>query len=208
MKKIINKFWVVLLLFTISSSAIAQTVEIGPRLTGNLNIYNMDRLSGTWNGVGIGIGGTVDISFNKTIGLITNLTLFDMKNFSNLRTTNNATDAFSFSLAYITIDPLFKAEFSGFYLVGGFSVGIKISSSGERTQTNQTQTNVSTNNLPTNSVKFDIAMGTGYNFQLTPTMALAPDFMIYIPLTDTFDKPGFSNGTLTLKLGASLKFRL
>ncbi len=55
-------------------------------------------------------------------------------------------------------------------------------------------------NFETNSVKFDLAFGTGYNFQLSPTMALAPDLMIYIP--------GSSNGTFTLKLGAVLKFRI
>lgn len=209
MKNLINKIWIVLLLFTISNTITAQGVEIGPRLTGNLNIFNMDRVTGTWNGVGIGIGGTVDLSFSQNIGLITNLTLFDMKNFSNEQTANNVTTETSLSLAYITIDPLFKAEFSGFYLVGGFSVGIKISSSGEQTQTAPNQNPVvQTLNFETNSVKFDIALGTGYNFQLSPTMALAPDFMIYIPLTDTFDIPGSSNSTLTLKLGASLKFRL
>ena len=57
-------------------------------------------------------------------------------------------------------------------------------------------------------MKFDIALGTGYNFQLTPTMTLAPDFMIYIPLTDTYDIPGLDNSLLSLKLGASLKFKL
>ncbi|VAX19945.1 hypothetical protein MNBD_IGNAVI01-100 [hydrothermal vent metagenome] len=209
MKKLINKIWVVLLLFIISNSITAQSVEIGPRLTGNLNIYNEDRIAGTWNGVGIGIGGTVDISFSQSIGLITNLTFFDMRNFSNVRTNNNVTTEYSFSLAYITIDPLFKAEFSGFYLVGGFSVGIKISSSGEMTQSAPNRTPLLRTTDPvTNTLKFDLALGTGYNFQLTPTMALAPDFMIYIPLTDTYDIPGTSNSILTLKLGASLKFRL
>ena len=134
MKRIINKIFLVLLLFAITNSISAQTVEIGPRLTGNLNIFNMDRLVGTWNGVGIGIGGAIDISFSKNIGLLTNLTLFDMKSFSNENTNQNITTESSLSLAYLTIDPMFKAEFSGFYLVGGFSLAIKISSSGEQTQ--------------------------------------------------------------------------
>ena len=209
MKILINRFLVVLLLFAISNSITAQSVEIGPRLTGNLNIFNMERLTGTWNGVGIGIGGTTDISFSQNIGIITNLTFFDMKNFSNESTNNNITTETTLSVAYITIDPLFKAEFSGFYLVGGFSLGIKISSSGEQTQSviNQNPT-VQTLNLNTNSMKFDLAFGTGYNFYLSPTMALAPDFMMYIPLTDTYDIPGSSNSSLTLKLGASLKFRI
>ncbi len=210
MKKTINKICVVLLLFITSHLNFAQSVEIGPRLTGNMNIFNMERrTSGTWNGIGIGIGGTFDISFSKNIGIMTNLAFFDMKNFSNETIVNNVTSEQSYALSYLTIDPLFKAEFSGFYLVGGFSLGINMSSSGEITRSAPNQNPVVQSvNFRTNTVKFDLAFGTGYNFQLTPTMALAPDFMIYIPLTDTYDFPGFSNSILTLKLGASLKFRL
>ncbi len=209
MQNLIKKISMVLLMFMISHTIFAQRVEIGPRLTGNLNIYNQDRLTGTWNGVGIGIGGVVDISFSPTLGMITNVTFYDMRNFSNETTNNNVTTETSLSLAYFSVDPLFKAEFSGFYLVGGFSLGIKISSSGEQTQSGQNQNpTIRTLDLQTNTMKFDIVFGAGYNFQLSPTMALAPDFLIYIPLTDTYDVPGTSNSVLTLKLGASLKFTL
>jgi len=199
----------ILLIIFFAKLTFAQGVKIGPRLTGNMNIYNSDGLAGTWNGIGIGIGGTVDISFSKVLGIISNLTVFDMKNFSNSQTNNNVTTETSLSMAYLSIDPLFKAEFSGFYMVGGFSVGIKISSSGERTQSAVNQNPVVTTlNLETNAMKFDIATGTGYNFKLSPTMDLASDFMIYIPLTNTFDIPGSNNSTLSLKLGAALKFRI
>ncbi|MCB0730212.1 MAG: outer membrane beta-barrel protein [Ignavibacteriae bacterium] len=209
MKKSINKTALLILLFFTSISISAQSVKIGPRLTGNLNIYNQDGLTGTWNGVGVGIGGTVDISFSKNLGLLTNLTVFDMKNFSNETSANNATTENSLSLGYLTIDPLFKAEFSGFYMLGGASVGVKISSSGERTQSATGQNPVVTTlDFETNSVKFDLAAGTGYNFKLSSSMDLGADFIAYIPLTDTFDFPGLSNSTLSLKLGASLKFRI
>ena len=199
----------IILFFILLQSSLAQSVKIGPRLTGNLNIYNQDGLTGTWNGVGVGIGGTVDLSFTKTLGMITNLTVFDMKNFSNETTSNNITLENSLSLAYLTIDPLFKAEFSGFYMLGGASVGIKISSSGERTQSASGQNPiVTTLDFETNSLKFDLAAGTGYNFKLSPNMDLGADFMAYIPLSDSFDFPGRSNSTLSLKLGASLKFRI
>ena len=199
----------IILFFILFQSSLAQSVKIGPRLTGNLNIYNQDGLTGTWNGVGVGIGGTVDLSFTKTLGMITNLTVFDMKNFSNETTSNNVTLENSLSLAYLTIDPLFKAEFSGFYMLGGASVGIKISSSGERTQSASGQNPiVTTLDFETNSMKFDLAAGTGYNFKLSPNMDLGADFMAYIPLSDSFDFPGRSNSTLSLKLGASLKFRI
>lgn len=158
MKKSINKTALLILLFFTSISISAQSVKIGPRLTGNLNIYNQDGLTGTWNGVGVGIGGTVDISFSKNLGLLTNLTVFDMKNFSNETSANNATTENSLSLGYLTIDPLFKAEFSGFYMLGGASVGVKISSSGERTQSATGQNPVVTTlDFETNSVKFDLA---------------------------------------------------
>jgi len=209
-KSLFTTFAVSLLLFlAISNDSFAQSVLIGPRLTGNLNIWNAKGLTGTWNGVGIGIGGTVDLSFSPHIGMLVNLTVFDMKNFSNSITQNNQTTETSLSLAYVTIDPLFKAEFSGFYMVGGPSLGIKINSSGERTQSATGQNPVVTTiNIETKSVRFDLAVGTGYNFTLSPDMLLGADFLAYIPITDTYNIPGNSNSVFSLKLGASLKFKL
>ncbi len=197
-----------LILITAIESA-AQSVMIGPRLTGNLNIYNEKGLTGTWNGVGIGIGGTVDVMFTKKIGILVNVTAFDMKNFSNSQTTQGVTTEASASLSYFSLDPMFKAEFSGFYMVGGGSFGIKIGSSAERTQSAAgQQPQVASLNLDTKSIIFNIAAGTGYNFKLSSDMVLGSDFMVYIPITDTFNSPGLSNGILSLKLGASLKFKL
>lgn len=208
MKNPINKI-VAILIFFLAANISAQSVKIGPRLSGNFNIFNLDGLTGSYNGVGVGIGGSVDISFSKTIGILANLTVFDMKNFSNSTTQGNQTTDLSFSLSYLTLDPMFKAEFSGFYLVGGPSIGIKLNSSGEQTTTRTGQTPVvQPNNKTTNSLKFDIAMGLGYNFQLAQNLYLGSDFMAYIPLTDTYDFPGQSNSTLSLKLGASLKFKI
>lgn len=187
----------------------AQEVAIGPRITGNLNIYNSKGLTGTWNGVGIGVGGALDVSFSKNIGIMAHITVFDMKNFSNSQTSNNVTSETSLTLSYITIDPLFKAQFSGFYMVAGPSFGIKISSSGENTQAQTGQAPaVNAISPDTKSIRFDIATGAGYNFKLSQDMILGTDFMVYIPLTDTYNFPGRSNSVLSLKLGASLKFKL
>ncbi len=210
MKKL---YLITLVFFTLviisSSQILAQGVAIGPRLTGNLNIYNAKGLTGTWNGVGVGIGGVVDLSFSSHLGMLVHLTAFDMKNFSNSITQNNVTQETDLSLSYFTIDPMFKAEFSGFYMVGGPSFGIKINSSGERTQAQTGQTpNVTTLNLETKSLRFDFAFGTGYNFKLSPDMLLGSDFLVYVPITDTYNFPGQSNSILSLKLGASLKFRI
>lgn len=209
MKKLVHIISIVLLLFFVSSSSFGQSVKIGPRLSGNLNIYNQDGLTGTWNGIGIGVGGVVDISFSKNIGILTNVTAFDMRNFSNTTTANGVTAENTLSLSYFTIDPMFKAEFSNFYMLGGASIGIKINSSGERTQSATGQSpQVQTLDFETNSLKFDLATGIGYNFILSSDMVLGTDFIAYIPLTDTYDFPGLSNSVLSLKLGASLKFSL
>ena len=198
------------LIFLLSSSIFAQTsVMIGPRLSGNFNIYNSKGLTGTYNGLGIGVGGTVDVTFGKHIGLMVNLTAFDMRNFSSSTTQNQTTQEQSLSLSYLAIDPMFKAEFSGFYMVGGPSLGIKLNSSGETTQTTTGQAPVvQPLNLDTKSIVFDIVVGTGYSFKLSPDMALGTDFMAYIPITDTYNFPGNSNSVFTLKLGASLKFKI
>jgi hypothetical protein len=197
------------LLVVFSGASYAQRVSIGPRLTGNLNIYSQKGLTGTWSGIGIGIGGTVDVTFSQHIGLMVNLTVFDMRSFSNSSTANNVTTESSLSLSYLAIDPMFKAEFSGFYMVGGPSLGIKLGSSGERTQVAAGQNpGTQTIELDTKSVRFDLVVGTGYSFALSPDMLLGTDFIVYIPITDTYNFPGLSNSVLSLKLGASLKFRI
>ncbi len=200
---------VIFMLFFIAGIISAQSVKIGPRISGNLNIYNADRVTGTWNGIGIGLGGNVDMSFSKTLGMIVNLTIYDMKNFSNEITSGTTTQETSLSLSYLTIDPMFKAEFNGFYMIGGPSIGIKLTSSGERSTVVTGQLpNVQPLNIVTNSVKFDIAVGTGYNFVLSQNLLLGSDLIAYIPITNTFDTPGQSNSIFTIKLGVSLKFRI
>ncbi len=210
MKKVLSFVSIfILLMFFVSTSSFAQTVKIGPRLTGNFNIFNAKNLTLSYNGIGIGIGGNVDVSFSKHIGMLVNLTVFDMRNFSNSTTANNVTTENSFSLYYLTLDPMFKAEFSGFYMVGGPSLSIKLGGSGEQTQTNaQGQSGVATLNTKYNSAVFGIATGTGYNFNLSPGMDLATDFMVSIPISNTLDIPGLSNSVFTLKLGVALKFQL
>lgn len=208
-KSFLTVFVVIFLILSFYTSIHAQSVKIGPRLTGNFNIYNAKGLTGTWNGLGIGIGGAVDVSFSQHIGLLVHLTAFDMKNFSSSVTQGNATTETSLSLSYLSIDPMFKAEFSGFYMFGGPSLGIKLNSSGEQSQvvTGQNPA-IQAINPETKSVRFDLAVGTGYNFKLSPTMYLGTDFMAYIPITDTYNFPGQSNSIFSLKLGTSLRFSL
>ncbi|MFZ1518994.1 MAG: outer membrane beta-barrel protein [Ignavibacteriaceae bacterium] len=198
------------ILFFMSANILAQTtVMIGPRVTGNFNIYNQKGLTGTWNGVGVGFGPTVDVTFGKHIGIMVNLTAFDMRNFSNSQTQGNTTQEQSLTLSYLALDPMFKAEFSGFYMVAGPSLGIKLNSSGETTVTVTGQApQINPINIETKSLRFDIAVGTGYTFKLSNDMGLGTDFMAYIPLTDTYNTPGISNSIFTMKLGVALKFKI
>ena len=198
------------IVFLMSASIFAQTtVMIGPRVTGNFNIYNQKGLTGTWNGIGVGFGPTVDVTFGQHIGLMVNLTAFDMRNFSNSQTQNNVTVDQSLTLSYLAIDPMFKLEFSGFYMVAGLSLGIKLNSSGESTQTATGQAPVvNPINIETKSLVFDVVAGTGFTFKLSSDMGLGTDFMVLIPLTDTYNTPGISNSIFTMKLGVALKFKI
>lgn len=198
------------IVFLMSASIFAQTtVTIGPRVTGNFNIYNQKGLTGTWNGIGVGFGPTVDVTFGQRLGIMVNLTAFDMRNFSNSQTQNNVTVDQSLTLSYLAIDPMFKLEFSGFYMVAGPSLGIKLNSSGESTQTATGQAPVvNPINIETKSIIFNIVAGTGYTFKLSSDMGLGTDFMVYIPLTDTYNTPGISNSIFTMKLGVALKFKI
>lgn len=210
MKRIVSLITLLLIAACLTgSTALAQKVLLGPRVAGNFNIYNQKGLTGTWNGIGVGFGGTVDVSFNKNIGIIGNLTAFDMRNFSNSTTQGGVTTETSLSLSYLTIEPLFKGEFSGFYMVAGPSFGIKLNSSGEQTQSaTGVAPQVAAINPETKSLRFDIATGAGYTFMLSPTMGLSTEFMAQIPVSDTYNFPGQSNSIFTLKLGAALKFKL
>jgi hypothetical protein len=208
-----KKFAIVTAIFLLSlissNSIFAQGILLGPRLTGNMNIYNQTGLTGTWNGIGVGIGGTLDISFSKHVGIMADLTFFDMRNFSNATTQNQTTSTTSLTLSYLTIDPMFKLDFSGFYMVAGPSLGIKLGSSGDQTTTAAgANPNTTTLQLDTETLVFDIAVGTGYSFTLSEGMYLGTDFMVYIPLSSTYNTPGTSNSVLTLKLGCALKFSI
>jgi len=196
--------------FFLSTNLLAQTtVMIGPRVTGNFNIFNLKNATGTYNGIGVGFGPTVDVTFGKHIGIMVNMTAFDMRNFSNSQTIQNTTVESAYSLSYLVLDPMFKAEFSGFYMVAGPSLGIKLNSSGEITQSASGQAPViQPDNPDTKSLRFDIVVGTGYTFKVSSDMGLATDFMVNIPVSDTYNLPGRSNSILSLKLGASLKFKL
>ena len=198
------------LLFAFANTVFAQSVLLGPRISGNLNIFNQQANSNlSYSGIGVGIGGTLDVTFSKHVGLMVDLTAFDMRNVSASNTANNATTDVSLTLSYLTIDPMFELNFNGFYMVAGPSLGIKLGSSGTETQTpangNPTVTTFTTK---TNSIVFDIATGVGYSFKLSPDMFMGTDFMVYIPLSNTYDLPGNSNSILTLKLGVSLKFNI
>lgn len=210
MKKIFVTFSVFVLLFFAINTSFAQEVLLGPRISGNLNILNQQASTNlSYSGIGVGIGGTLDVTFSKHVGLMVDLTAFDMRNVSASNTANNATTDVSLTLSYLTIDPMFALNFSGFYMVAGPSLGIKLGSSGTETQTpangNPTVTTFTTK---TNSIVFDIATGVGYTFKLSQDMFMGTDFMVYIPLSNTYDLPGNSNSILTLKLGVSLKFNI
>lgn len=200
----------VLLLFTFVNTSFAQDVLLGPRISGNLNIFNQQANSNySYSGIGIGIGGTLDVTFSKHVGLMVDLTAFDMRNVSASNTANNTTTDDSWTLSYLTIDPMFELNFSGFYMVVGPSLGVKLGSSATATQTpTNGNPTVTTYTNKTNSIVFDIATGVGYTFKLSPGMFMGTDFMVYIPLSNTFDWPGDSNSILTLKLGVSLKFNI
>ncbi len=197
------------LIVSVAGSASAQRVLLGPRLAGNFNIYNQKGLTGTYNGLGLSVGGQLDALFNKTVGILGNLTVFDMKNFSNSQTANQVTTDQSYSLSYATLDAMFQANFSNYYIAAGPSLGIKLNSSGEVTQTATGQTPVvQPNNIETKSTILNIIAETGYNIPLSPGMYLGTALSVYIPVTDTYNTPGVTNSILSLKLGAALKFRL
>jgi hypothetical protein len=212
MKKFVTVIVCTILISIVSTTeSLAQfKMKVGPVVGMNFNIASGDLFTDTYTGLGILLGGQLDMSFTPMIGLITNVYFYDNKSHSYDYTNNQEDDDVTFRVSYFQIQPLFKLAIpkSGFYFFAGPGVGFSIQSKLKITQTvgnnNPVVTNYTLKNLGT---RFELKAGSGFDINISKMVAITPEFSFAYGLTDVFSK-GKSWGIMTFNLSAICKIEV
>jgi Outer membrane protein beta-barrel domain len=178
-----------------SNSGFAQfKLRVVPQTGLNFNLHTGSDIE-SGSGLGLVIGGGVDMQFTNTIGLIANLQFYDNRSGSTSESgsaqyqdnqgnpvTSTITVDNSISLAYFMIEPLFKLSIpnSGFYFVVGPCVGFNVEGSSERTRTESFPPGYQNNDtkktekatMKETLVRFELKTGAGYDIWLSKSIAL------------------------------------
>ena len=195
---------VVALVVALTPSYSQFALSAGPALGLNFNLHGGSALPEAGSGLGMVIGGVADIQFNKSIGILASLYFYDVRSGSYSTTSSNVGYDIGASLAYFTIEPLFKFQMpSGLFLVGGFNIGFNLKGDGEATITTSgftfsngqtTQTSPFTN---LNS-RFEMKAGAGYEYPLSDGMVLAPMLTFGFGLSDVQSNVAWKISTFQL----------
>jgi|WetSurMetagenome_2_1015567.scaffolds.fasta_scaffold368685_1 hypothetical protein len=195
MKKIFTLISITLLLITTQSFGQFH-LKAGPALGLNVNIASGDLTTDTYSGIGILLGGQLDMDFTPMIGLIVNVNIYDNKSISNSTTENQVDITDDISLGYFEIQPLFKLQIpkSGFYFFAGPGMGFNIEGSEKVTQTQGTNTpQVSKSTLKNLAFRFDLKGGAGFNISTGSLLDISPEVSFAYGLTNVFTDT-FSHG--------------
>ncbi len=192
-------------------------MKIGPNVGLNFNIGTGSDLKETMTGFGILFGATADMRFTPTIGLITNLQFYDNRSGSYDESGTyqgiNYTVENSASIAYFVIEPLFKLTLpaSNFYFVAGTGLGFNVESTGEQTLksangqlTFNDGSTKSKTTLKDMLVRFELKLGSGYDFVLSKLVTLTPQLTFGYGITKVQSE--ISARIMTIQLQTSCKF--
>lgn len=213
---------VIIILFSISflsSSSYAQFhLKLGPQTGMNYNIGTGSDIEETFTGFGFHLGGTADMSFTPTIGLITNIQFYDNRSASS--STEGTVQGIAYtlnndvSLAYFLIEPLFKINIpmSGFYFVAGPAFGFSIQSSRElriTSSNNQVTFNDGSTKyketLKNTLARFALKFGAGYDIPIG-SVYLTPQAAFEYGLTNI--QSDVEARVLTIQALVAVKFSL
>jgi len=193
-------------------------LKLGPNIGLNYNIGTGSDVDETMTGIGMVIGGTVDMAFTPTIGLITNLQFYD--NRSGGTSTEGSVQGIAYtvnddrSLAYFMIEPLFKLTLpsSSVYFVFGPAFGFNIQGSYDiriTSQNNQVTFNdgstKATGSIKDMLVRFALKLGSGYDIKLG-SIFLTPQLAFEYGLTNIVSD--VKAKILTIQLTTAVKFSL
>ncbi len=201
-------------------------LKLVPQTGLNFNLHTGSDIE-SGSGLGMVIGGGVDMQFTKTIGMIANLQFYDNRSGSISQTgsrqdrdpqgnpvTATLTADNSISLAYFMIEPLFKMSLqnSDFYFVAGPCVGFNVEGSTEQTLTttypppytasNKKETSKST--LKETLVRFELKIGAGYDIWLSKNIALTPQLTFGYGITKVVKDVSWRILTIQLLTGVKI----
>lgn len=224
----------VTLLFITAPSSAQFKMSLGPATGMNFNLHTGSDLGETGTGFGFVFGGQVDMSFSKTVGLLTTLTFYDNRSGSATTTSSNqyqdnrgnpvistVSNETSASLAYFMIEPLvkFNLKHSDLYFIVGPSFGFNIEGTGESTVTetlpppytfdngqNKIVQKSGKSSMKDLLVRFELKMGAGYNFPIADGIDLAPQVSFGYGITKVMSDVSWR--ILTIQAICGVKFRL
>ena len=220
MRKLFTFLFLTSMIFLLASnSGFAQfRLKLGPNIGLNYNIGTGSDVDETMTGIGMVIGGTVDMAFTPTIGLITNLQFYD--NRSGGTSTEGSVQGIAYtvnddrSIAYFMIEPLFKLTLpsSPFYFVVGPAFGFSVQGSYDiriTSQNNQVTFNdgstKATGSIKDMLVRFALKLGSGYDIKLG-SIFLTPQLAFEYGLTNIVSD--VKSKILTIQLTTAVKFSL
>lgn len=179
----------------------------------NFNILTGSDFDESATGFGFLFGSQVDMRFNSTLGILTQVQFYDNRSGSNTVTGQlngqNASQDNSFSIAYFMIEPLLQLHLpsSGFYFVVGPAVGFSVEGSIEQELTVAGQpAGKGKSSIKNMLVRFAVKAGAGYDIPLSRLMTLAPQFTFGFGITNVVKD--VSARALSFQLGTTLKFNL
>ena len=220
MKKVLFLSLIFSIMLSLPDNSHAQfKLKIGPTTGMNFNIGTGSDVEETYTGFAFMIGAQADMSFNRTIGLITNIQLYDNRSASS--STEATTQGVSYtvkdnlSLAYFLIEPLFKLSIpsSGFFfLVGpefGFTVSssrtLKISSENDQVKFQDGSTK-SKSSLKDTNARLALKFGAGYDIPVSNLVTLTPQLQFGYGLTNVMEN--VAARILSIQTLVTVKFRM
>ncbi len=177
MKKLSLVLVVCLILIFAFTTQAQFKMAVGGGMGLNLNLYSGSDVNGG-SGLGFAIAGQADLSFSKTIGILTSIYFYDNRSGSYTQTTpnyyGNITSDVSASVAYFEIEPLFKLklEEAPIYFVIGPSLGFNVENSYDVKQTQNNQSATQKGTIQNMNTRFELKAGGGYIFPLSKTMRI------------------------------------
>lgn len=160
----------------------AQTkMAVGLALGGSFNIHTGADLQKTGTGTGFVGGGQIDLSFSKSLGLLTTFYAYDNRigDYTHTLTQGGIDYLFdvSVTIAYAGVEPLLKFTMpdNRFYFVAGPSIGFMVQGKSQVTSTittpgysfpNGFSSQTATNDLTDINTRFDFNLGGGYVFRI------------------------------------------
>jgi hypothetical protein len=192
--------WIVLMLLSSIALLGAQTkIAVGLALGGSYNVHTGSNLQKTGTGFGFAGGGQLDISFTKSLGLLTTIYAYDNRIGNYIHTMTQGGLDYSadvtVTIAYAAVEPLLKYTMPDkrFYLVVGPYIGYKVDGRSEIITTiltpgysfsNGFSYVTTSSDLQDVNLRFELAFGGGYAFAIDPTSRLTAQLTAGYGLND------------------------